>query len=109
MGKKCIYSSKYMHIVLSCFCLFATPWTVVHEAPLSMVFSRQEYWNWLPFPTPRDLPYLGIEPESLASPPSADGFFTTEPLGKPKYMHTQKKFQYSASATNSFLNLGKSL
>ena len=96
-----------MHIVLSCFCLFATPWTVVHEAPLSMVFSRQEYWNWLPFPTPRDLPYLGIEPESLASPPLADGFFTT--LGKPKYMHIQKKFQYSASATNNFLNLGKSL
>ena len=91
-----------------CHALWA-PWTVACQVPLSMGFSRQEYWSSLPFPTPRDLPYLGIEPESLASPPLADGFFTTEPLGKPKYMHIQKKFQYSASATNNFLNLGKSL
>jgi len=44
--------------------LFATPWTVAHQAPVSMVFSRQEYWNGLPFPFPRDLPDLGIEPRS---------------------------------------------
>ena len=98
-----------MHIVLSCFCLFATPWTVAHEASLSMVFSREEYWNWLPFPAPGDLPHLGIKPVSLASRPLADRFFTTEPPGKPKYMHTHKKFQYSASAPNNFLNLDKSL
>ena len=36
--------------------LFATPWTVAHQAPLSMGFSRQEYWNGLPFPSPGDLP-----------------------------------------------------
>ena len=43
--------------------LFATPWTVAHQAPLSMGFSRQEYWSGLPFPSPGDLPDLGIEHE----------------------------------------------
>ena len=41
--------------------LFATPWTVAHQAPLSMGFSRQEYWSGLPFPSPGDLPSPGIE------------------------------------------------
>ena len=58
----------------SCAQLFATPWTVAHQAPLSMGFSRQEYWSGLPFPPPGDLPHPGIEP---ASPVLADGFFTT--------------------------------
>ena len=49
--------------------LFATSWTVAHQAPLSMEFSRQEYWSRLPFPPPRDLPNRGIEPMSLASSP----------------------------------------
>ena len=44
--------------------LFATPWTVACEAPLSMEFSRQEYWNGLPFTFPGDLPDPGIEPGS---------------------------------------------
>ena len=44
----------------------ATPWTVACQAPLSMGFSRQEYWGGLPFPSPRDLPDPGIEPESPA-------------------------------------------
>ena len=51
------------------------------QAPLSMKFSRQEYWNRLPFPTPGDLPDPGIEPVSPASPALAGGFFTTLPLG----------------------------
>ena len=42
----------------------ATPWTVAHQAPLSMGFSRQEYWSGLPFPSPGDLPNPGIEPRS---------------------------------------------
>ena len=42
--------------------LFVTPWTVAHQAPPSMEFSRQEYWNGLPFPAPGDLPDPGIEP-----------------------------------------------
>ena len=45
--------------------LFATPWTVVHQAPLSMGFSGQEYWSGLPCPPPGDLPNPGIEPTSL--------------------------------------------
>ena len=46
--------------------LFATPWTVAHQAPLSMGFSRQEYWSGVPFPSPGDLPGPGIEPGSPA-------------------------------------------
>ena len=46
---------------LSCVRLFATPWTVAHQASPSMGFSRQEYWSGLPFPSPEDLPDPGIE------------------------------------------------
>ena len=48
--------------------LFATPWTVASQAPLSMEFSRQGDWSGLPFPTAGDLPDSGIKPMSLASP-----------------------------------------
>ena len=54
-----------------------TPWTVALQAPLSMGFSRQEYWSGLPFPLPGDLPDSGIELVSLMSPALAGGFFTT--------------------------------
>ena len=47
---------------LSCVRLFVTPWTVAHQAPLFMEFSRQEYWSGLPFPSPGDLPYPEIKP-----------------------------------------------
>ena len=46
--------------------LFATPWTIARQAPLSMEFSRQEYWSGLQFPPPGDPPYPGIEPVSFA-------------------------------------------
>ena len=46
--------------------LFVTPWTVAHQASLSMGFSRQEYWSGLPLPSPGDLPHPGMEPRSLA-------------------------------------------
>ena len=46
--------------------VFATPWTVAHKVPLSMGFSRQEYWSGLPFPSPGDLPDPGIEATSLS-------------------------------------------
>ena len=65
--------------VLSHVRLFATPWTVAHQAPLSMGFSRQEYWSGLPFPSPGDLPNPGIEPRSPAL--QADTL-TSEPPGK---------------------------
>ena len=61
--------------------LFATPWTVAHQPPLSMEFSRQEYWSELPFPSPGDPPNPGIEPASLAL---AGRFFTPAPSRKPK-------------------------
>jgi len=54
-----------------------TLWTVARQAPLSMGFSRQEYWSGLPFPPPGDLPDPGIEPKSLISPALAGGFFTS--------------------------------
>ena len=51
-------------LVVSCVLLFATPWTVACQAPLSMGFSRQEYWSGLPCPSWEDLPDPGIEPRS---------------------------------------------
>ena len=59
--------------------LFGTPWTVAGQAPLSMGFSRQEYWSGLPFPSPGDPPNPGIK---LKSPALAGRFFTTEPPEK---------------------------
>ena len=67
---------------ISCLTL-CTPWTVARQAPLSMEFSRQEYWSGVPFPTPGDLPNPGIKSVSLASPALAGGFFTTAPPGMP--------------------------
>ena len=63
--------------VLSHVLLFAAPWAIACQAPLSMGFLRQEYWSGLLFPTPRDLPDSGIEPLSLEAPASAGRFFTT--------------------------------
>ena len=60
--------------------LFATPWTVAHQAPPSMLVSRQEYWSAVPFPSPVDLPDPGIEPRSPAFQADA---LTSEPPGKP--------------------------
>ena len=60
--------------------LFATPWTVVYQAPPSMGFSRQECWSGLPFPSPGDLPDPGIEPGSPALQTDA---LPSEPPGKP--------------------------
>ena len=60
--------------------LFATPWTVVRQAPLSMAFSRQEYWSGLPFPSPGHLPHPGIKHGSLALQACS---LPSEPPGKP--------------------------
>ena len=68
--------------------LFATPWTVAHQAPPSLGFSRQEYWSGLPFPSPGDLPHPGIEPTFLASPALAGGFFTTSATWEAPSSHT---------------------
>ena len=72
--------------LLSCTRLFATLWTVAHQAPLSMGFPRQEYWSRLPVPPPGDLPHPGIKPASHMSPALACGFFTIAPPGKHPYL-----------------------
>ena len=68
---------SYLLLLLNCEVVsdsFVTPWTVAHEAPLSMEFPRQEYWSRLPFSSPRDLPVPGIK---HASPALVGGFLTT--------------------------------
>ena len=67
----------YMPSCFSCARLFVTLWTVAFQAPLSMRFSRQEYWSGLPCPSPGDLPDPGMELKSLMSPALAGGFFNT--------------------------------
>ena len=56
-------------LVAQSFQLFVTPWTVARQAPLSMEFSRQEYWSELPFTSPGDLPNPALQAESLLSEP----------------------------------------
>ena len=60
----------------SCVQLCVTLWTVTCQVPLSMGFSRQDYWSGLPFPSPGDLPDPGIKPVSLTSPALTNRFFT---------------------------------
>ena len=71
-----ILLSHFSHVRLC-----ATLWTVDHPAPLSMGFSRQEYWSGLPFPSPGDLPDPGIKPRS---PTLQADSLPSEPLGKPR-------------------------
>ena len=63
--------------------LLATPWIVAHQAPLSMGFSKQEYWGGLPWPSSGNLPDPGIKPTSLMSPALVDGFFTISTTQRP--------------------------
>ena len=80
---KDIHSMCGVVVLIAQLCLtLCNPWTVACQAPLSMEFSRQEYRKGLPFPTPKDLPHLGINPTSPASPSLAGRFFTTESPGK---------------------------
>ena len=66
--------------------LFATPWTVVHQAPLSVGFSRQEYWSGLPCLPPGNLPDPEIEPTSLMAPELEMGSLPLAPPGNPKWI-----------------------
>ena len=72
--------TKYVCSMLSCVQLFAIPWTIAHQVPLSMGFSRQEYWSALPFPSPGDIPDPEIEP--LSPTLQADSLLSELP-GKP--------------------------
>ena len=76
----CVHTHAHL-VALSCQ-LFAAPWAAACQGPLSMGFSRQEYWSGLPFSTPGDLPDRGIKPMSFASPALTGEFFTTELPGK---------------------------
>ena len=77
----------------------ATLWTVAHQASLSMAFFRQEYWSWLPFPTPRDLSYPGIEPGRLknlsANAGDARDVGLIPGLGRPPGGGNGNQLQYS--------------
>ena len=68
-------------------CPIQTLWTVAHQTPLSMGFSRQEYWSGLPCSPPGDLPNPGIEPESLMSPALAGVVFTNSATWEAPEMH----------------------
>ena len=76
------YRKKYNLCSVTLWCLTLLPYRA-YKAPLSIEFSRQEYWSRLPFPPLGDLPVPGNEPASSASPGLAGIFFTTEPLGSP--------------------------
>ena len=82
--------AKFLCIcVLSCFShvqLFVTLWTVACQAPLSMGFSRQEYWSGLPCPPPGDLSDSGIEPMSLMSPALQADSLPLSHWGSPIYI-----------------------
>ena len=78
--------------------LFATPWTVAHQAPPSLELSRQKYWSGLPFPSPGDLPNLGIKPSSPALQADA---LCYEPPGKPLYPNATL-FSHIVGKTRNF-------
>ena len=80
--------------------LCATPWTVIHQAPLSMRFSRQECWSGLPCPPPRDLPDPGIELGSLKSPALAGRLYTTSVTWE---AHNSTSVQFSHSVVSDSL------
>ena len=94
-----------MSISYNCVCvfshvwLFGTLWNVACQAPLSVGFSRQEYWSGLPIPPPGDLPDPGIKP---TSPALAGRFFTTEPPGKPL------RYNWGITVVRSFGKIGRS-
>ena len=76
--------------VCSCFShvqLFVTSWTIARQAPLSMGFSRQEYWSRLPYPPLGDLLDPGTESPSPVSPALEADFLPAEPLGKPSLIY----------------------
>ena len=67
---------------------FVTLWTVAHQAPLSVGFSKQEFWSGVPFPTPGSLPDPGIESTNLASPALTSGLFTISATWKADVTYT---------------------
>ena len=77
--------------------LFLTPWTMACQAPLSMEFSRQEYWSRLPFLPPEDLPNLGIKPASPEFPALAGRFFIISTIWEAQSDPKEGKFNHATS------------
>ena len=77
MSHVCVHAESLSRVPF-----FAAPCTVARQAPLSVGFSRQEYWSGLPFPPPEDFPSPGIEPVFPAAPMLGSELFTTAPSGK---------------------------
>ena len=90
-----------MHAKLLQSCQTLNLWTVAHQDPLSMGFSRQEYWSGQAFPSPGDLPYPKME---LPSSALAGRFFTTEPPGKPHSLMLLKSYQKTGKRPLQFLD-----
>ena len=86
---------------------FVTPWTVAHQALLSMGFTRQEYWSGWPFPSLGDLPNPGTKPMSLTSPALSGGFLPLAPPGKPILKETSQ-FLGGTLITSDLIPLQKS-
>ena len=109
--KKYIFYGVYSFCLIyfaHCCCLVTKlcltllrPVDLAHQAPLSMGFSRQEYWSRLPIPSPGDLPDPGIEPES---PALAGRFFTSDPPGKPSLIMSVQ-FIYAFACSNDLFFL----
>ena len=90
--------SKDAQAMWRCVCAqLCTPWIAAHQAPLSVEFSRQEYWSGLPFPPSGNLPDPGIEPVSLIPPTLAGRLFTTVPPGSPNVKVIIPKSQWFKS------------
>ena len=83
----CVKCRVCVCVCSSCIQLFVILWTVTSQAPLSIEFSRQEYWNRLLFPSPVDLPNPEIKLESPMSPALQADSLTAEPSGKPVKCH----------------------
>ena len=81
--------------VFICVQLFLVLWIIVCQAPMSTVFSRQEYWSELTFSTPRDLPDPGIEPVSLMSPALEGRFFTSDATWEAQLSKTWINYSFS--------------
>ena len=105
------YKSQLRTCVLICLShvqLFATLWTVAHHAPLSVGFSRHEYWSGLPFPFPGDLPEPGIKATPLMSPALAGSSLLLAPPGK-SLKATQWSKEKAAKVNDTTVAQGKQL
>ena len=107
----CVYVCACMHAQL---CLtFCDPWTITHQAPLSLEFSRQEYWSWLVLPTPVHLPHPKIKPTSPVSPVSLplshqQGLFSSSFLTQAapvKYKTQSKPSGNAVERMNNVINM----